>query len=83
LAFNDFIKIDFIPEGDGKVTSGDTSLPDPAIRDSKESRMSVMFLILETLYEYECDTRMSVENVTVVVKHKNSGGTIYSTQALY
>jgi hypothetical protein len=45
--------------------------------------MSVMFLILETLYEYECDTRMSVENVTVVVKHKNSGGTIYSTQVLY
>ncbi len=27
--FNDFIKDDFIPEGDGQVASGSASLPDP------------------------------------------------------
>ena len=29
VGFNDFIKDDFIPEGDGQVTSGSASLPDP------------------------------------------------------
>jgi hypothetical protein len=29
VIFNDFIKNDFIQEGDGQVASGSTSLPDP------------------------------------------------------
>ena len=47
---DDFIKDDFIPDGDGQVSSGSVSLPDPVAleveerRGSKESRMRVMFL---------------------------------------
>ena len=43
------IKDDLIPEGDGQVTSGSASLPDPVALKSEdqmleEHRMSVMFL---------------------------------------
>ena len=43
------IKDDLIPEGDGQVTSGSASLPDPVALKSEdqmfeENRMSVMFL---------------------------------------
>ena len=39
VAFNDFIKDDFIPEGDGQVTSGSESLPDPVVLEGKEKRL--------------------------------------------
>ncbi len=49
ISVDDFIKDDFIQEGDGQVASGSASLPDPVAwrqrnRGSKESRMSMMFL---------------------------------------
>ncbi len=31
MAFNDFIKDDFIPEGDGQVASDSASFPDPVV----------------------------------------------------
>ena len=34
VVFNDFIKDDFIPEGDGEVASGSTSLPNPVVSTS-------------------------------------------------
>ena len=34
--FNDFIKDDFIPEGDGQVASGSAFLPEPLVLETEE-----------------------------------------------
>ena len=39
VVFNDFIKDDFIPEGDGQVASGCESLPDPAVLETEEQML--------------------------------------------
>ena len=36
VGFNDFIKDDFIQEGDGQVASGNASLPDPVALETEE-----------------------------------------------
>ena len=37
--FNDFIKDDFIPEGDGQVASGSVSLSDPVVLETEEQML--------------------------------------------
>ena len=39
MVFNDFIKDDFIPEGDGQVASGSASLPNPVALETEEQRL--------------------------------------------
>ncbi len=77
MAFNDFIKDDFIPEGDGQVTSGSESLPDPVALETEEQtleREQNERDVLEALGGYKCDAGMSVcdtvENVPVNVNIK-------------
>ena len=36
--FNDFIRDDFISEGDGQVASGSAFLPDPVASETEEQR---------------------------------------------
>ena len=36
---NQFIKTDFIPEGDGQVASGSASLPDPVALETEEQTL--------------------------------------------
>ena len=36
VVFNDFIKDDFIPEGDDQVLSGSASLPDPVVLERED-----------------------------------------------
>ena len=36
VVFNDFIKDDCIPEGDGQVASGSASIPDPVVLETEE-----------------------------------------------
>ena len=71
VVFNDFIKDDFIPEGDGQVASGSASLPDPVALETEEQRLEREQNerdVLEALGDYKCDARMSVENVPVLFK---------------
>ncbi len=71
VVFNDFIKVDFIPQGDGQVASGSASLPDPVALETEEQtleREENERDVLEALGEYKCDAGMSVENVPAVVK---------------
>ena len=37
MFFNDFIKDDFVTEGDGQVASGSASLPDPVVLETEEN----------------------------------------------
>ncbi len=39
MVFNDFIKDDFIQEGDGQVASASVSLPDPVTLETEEQRL--------------------------------------------
>ena len=39
VVFNDFIKDDFISEGNGQATSGSTPLPDPVTLEKQEQRL--------------------------------------------
>ena len=39
MVFNDFIKDDCIPEGDGQVTSGSASIPDPVVLETEEQML--------------------------------------------
>ena len=39
VVFNDFIKDDFIPEGDGQVEVGSESLPDPVTLETEEQTL--------------------------------------------
>ena len=69
MVVNDFIKDDFIPEGDGQVASGSASLPDPVALETAEQtleREQNERDVLEALGEYKCDAGMSVENVPAV-----------------
>jgi hypothetical protein len=74
--FNDFIKDDFIPEGDGQVASGFASLSDlsdPVALETEEQTLEIEQNerdVLEPLGDCKCDAGMSVENVTAVVSHK-------------
>ena len=73
VGFNDFIKDDFIPEGDGQVTSDSVSLPHPVSLETEDQtfeRDQKECDVLETLGEYKCDTGRSVENVSDVVNTK-------------
>jgi hypothetical protein len=75
--FNDFIKDDFIPEGDGQVVSGSASLPDPVVLETKDltlEREQDERDVLEALDEYKCDTGMPVANVSGVVNIKTLNG---------
>ncbi len=75
--FNNFIKDDFIPEGDGQVVSGSASLPDPVVLETEEltlEREQDERDVLEALDEYKCDTGMPVENVSGVVNIKTLNG---------
>ena len=86
MVFNDFIKDDFIPEGDGQVASGSASLPDPVALQTEEhtlEREQNERDVLEALGEYKCDAGMSVENVPAVVNIKTLKGRFYCTQVLY
>ena len=63
MVFNDFIKDDFIPEGDGQVASGSASLPNPVALETEEQgleREQNERDVLEALGEYKRDTGMSV-----------------------
>ena len=76
VVFNDFIKDDFIPEGGGQVTSGNSgsgSLPDPVVFETEEQileREQNERDVLDALGEYKCDAGMSVEDVPAVVNIK-------------
>ena len=64
VVFNDFIKDDFIPEGDGQVASGSASLPDPVALETEEQRLEREQNerdVLEALGAYKCDAGMFVE----------------------
>ena len=77
VGFNDFIKDDCIPEGDGQVESGSASLPDPVVVETEEQmleREQNERDSLEELGEYKCDTGMSVENVPAIVNIKTLKG---------
>jgi hypothetical protein len=39
VVFNEFIKNDFIPEGDRQVASGAASLPDPVALETEEQSL--------------------------------------------
>ena len=39
MGFNDFIKGDFIPEGDGQVAPGSASIPDPVSLETDEQTL--------------------------------------------
>ena len=68
MVFNDFIKDDFIPEGDGQVASGSAALPDPVVLETKEQmleREQNERDVLDALGEYEYDSGMSVQDVKV------------------
>ena len=39
MVFNDFIQDDFIPDGDGQVSSGSASLPDPVALETEEQTL--------------------------------------------
>ncbi len=70
MGFNDFIQDDFIVEGDGKVTSGSESLPDPVPLETEDQRLDREENerdVLEGLGDYKCDAGMSVEDVSAVV----------------
>jgi len=57
VVFNDFIKDDFISEGDGQVASGSASLPDPVALETAEQtleREQNERDVLEALGEYKC-----------------------------
>ncbi len=45
MIFNDFIKDDFIPEGDCQVVSGSVSLPDPVVFAHKFSTRWVVGVV--------------------------------------
>ena len=73
----DFIKNDFIQEGDGQVASGSASLPDPVSLETEEQRLEREqneHDVLEALGDYKCDAEMSVENVPAVVNIKTLKG---------
>ena len=77
MGFNDFIQDDFIVEGDGKVTSGSESLPDPVPFETEDQRLDREENerdVLEGLGDYKCDTGMSVEDVSAVVYIKTLKG---------
>jgi hypothetical protein len=57
LRFNDFIKDDFIPEGDGQVASGSASIPNPVALETEEQKLEREqneHDVLEALGEYKC-----------------------------
>ena len=53
VAGNDFFKDDFLPDGNGQITSGATSLPDPVALQTEEVRSSskvtrmIMMLLMQ------------------------------------
>jgi hypothetical protein len=66
VVFNDFIKDDCIPQGDGQVASGSVSLPDPVVLETEEQmleREQNERDVLDALGAYKCDTGVSVEDV--------------------
>ena len=74
VVFNDFIKDDFIPEGDGQVTSGSASLPDTVAWETDDQRLTREQNEGEALGDYKCDAGVSVENVPVVTNIKTLNG---------
>jgi hypothetical protein len=77
VVFNDFIKDDFIPEGDGQVVSGSVSLPDPVVFETEEQmlqREQHECDVLDALDEYKSEAGMSVEDVSVIVNIKTLKG---------
>jgi hypothetical protein len=42
VVFNDFIKDDFIPEGNGQVVSGSASLPDPVALETEDQTLEML-----------------------------------------
>ncbi len=72
VVFHDFIKDDFISEGDGQVASGSASLSDPVTSETEvqtlEGEQNELFL--ESLGEYKSDAGVSAENVPAVVNIK-------------
>ncbi len=77
MGFNDFIKDDFIPEGNGQVTPGSASLPETVTLETDKERLEREQNerdVLEALGDYKCDAGMSVENVPAVVNIKTLKG---------
>jgi hypothetical protein len=77
VVFSDFIKDDFISEGDGQVASGCASLPDPVVLETEEQmleREQNERDVLDALGEYKCDAGMSVEDVPPIVHMKTLKG---------
>ncbi len=73
VVFNDFIKDDCIPEGDGQVESGSASLPDPVVLETEEQmheKEQTERDVLDVLGEYKCDFGMSVKNVPAILHIK-------------
>jgi hypothetical protein len=73
VGINDFIKDDFIQEGDGQVAAGNASLPDPVALETEEQGLEKEqneHDDLEALGAYKFDAGMSVENVPAVVNIK-------------
>jgi hypothetical protein len=77
VVFNDFIKDDFIPEGDGQVASGSASLPDLVVFETegqKLQREQNECDVLDALDEYKSESGMSVEDVPTIVNIKTLKG---------
>jgi hypothetical protein len=77
VVFNDFLKDACIPEGDGQVSSGSVSLPDPVVLETEElmlEREQNERDVLDELDEYKCDTGMSVDDVPAIVSIKTLKG---------
>ena len=77
VVFNDFLKDACIPEGDGQVSSGSVSLPDPVVLETEEQmleREQNERDVLDELDEYKCDAGMSVDDVPAIVSIKTLKG---------
>jgi hypothetical protein len=77
VGFKDFLKNDFIQEGDGQVASGSASPPDRVALETEEQmleREQNEHDILEALGEHKGDEGTSVENVPAVVNIKTLTG---------
>jgi hypothetical protein len=85
VGFNDFLKDACIPEGDGQVSSGSVSLPDPIVLETEEKmleREQNECDVLDELEEYKCDSGMSVDDVPAIVNIKTRKGYCLHTSSI-
>ena len=66
IPLHDFIKDDFIQEGDGQVASGSASLPDSGASETEEQRLEREqneHDVLEALGDHKCDALLHTSSL--------------------